>query len=56
MTKYWMSCNQLTVQVNEENGVIVWTAPVTRKFVGQPVSKLRWWLREFGGYREEVLT
>lgn len=44
MTKYWLSCSRFTIQVNtDDNGIIVWTAPIARKFVGQPLQNLVRW-------------
>lgn len=51
-----MSCNKFTVQVDlDENGLIVWTAPITKRFVGQHVSRLKEWMIKLGGYRAERL-
>lgn len=53
---YWMSYNKFTVQVDlDENGLIVWTAPITKRFVGQHVSRLKEWMIKLGGYRAERL-
>lgn len=44
MKKYWLSCSRFTVQVNvDERNIIIWTAPITRKFVGQPLTNLLRW-------------
>ena len=44
MRQYWLSCSKFTVQVNtDESGKIVWAAPITRKFVGQPLANLLRW-------------
>ena len=56
MTKWWMSNNRLTIQANvDDNGIVVEAAPVVKKFVGQHVNILRWWMRKLGGYKEEKL-
>ena len=43
--KYYLSCTKFTVQVNVEEGIIVWTAPITWKFVGQKFENLIKWLK-----------
>jgi len=44
VVKYWLSCHRFTVQVNTDMaGIIVWTAPITRKFIGQPLTNLLGW-------------
>ena len=45
MLKFWVSCRLFTVQVNVDpaTGKIVWTAPIVRKFVGQPFENLKRW-------------
>lgn len=49
MTEYWVSAPQATCQVNVDDGRIVMTAPVWRKFIGQPFANLRRWLERNGG-------
>lgn len=48
MKKWWVSCPVWTVQVNTADGIILSTAPVTRRFVGQPLANLVRWARTFG--------
>ena len=56
MIKWWMSNNRLTIQANvDDKGIVRWAAPVVKKFVGQHVNILRWWMRKLGGYKEEKL-
>ena len=51
--KWWFSCNKFTVFVEtDDDSVIAKTAPVVRKFVGQPLSKLEAWFRGFGGFEK----
>lgn len=45
MKKWWLSCQMFTVQVNTQDGVITWAAPIARKFIGQPLSNLERWCR-----------
>ena len=50
MTAHWISCRLFTVQVTtDENSVIVWAAPIVRKFTGQPLDHLLRWARKQGG-------
>jgi hypothetical protein len=52
--KYWLACERFVVQVNTDDaGNIVWTAPIVRKFVGQPLTNLLRWIGV--RYRLEVL-
>ena len=49
--QYWLSCSLMTVLAAvDEAGLIVETAPVTRRFVGQHVGRLVSWLRGMGGF------
>lgn len=44
--KYYLSSPRFTVQVNTDmDGIIIWTAPVARKFIGQHIDKLSRWTR-----------
>ncbi len=54
--KWWFSCKKLTVLVVENEGIVVRTAPVTGKFVGQPVADLEKWMTKLGSFRKAILT
>jgi len=41
---YWITCNNLTFSVTTSNKIIVDTAPIVSKFIGQPLSNLVGWL------------
>lgn len=44
--KYYLSSPRFTVQVNTNaDAIIIWTAPVAQKFVGQPIGNLIRWSR-----------
>lgn len=44
LKRYYLSSPRFTVQVNvDADGIIRWTANVTQKFVGQPMSNLVRW-------------
>jgi hypothetical protein len=49
VTKYWVSCKRFTGQVNVDDGMIVSAPAVWGRFVGQPLTSLIRWLRQFGG-------
>jgi hypothetical protein len=54
--KYWLTCTRFTVQVNtNDTGIIVWAAPITRGFIGQPLGNLFAWMRGFGGFYSVLL-
>lgn len=45
VTKYWFTCTKFTVRVDvNAKGMIVWTAPITRRFIGQPLANLEKWV------------
>ena len=46
MIKYWVSTERVTGQVNTRDGMIVFTPPIWRKFLGQPFQNLKNWLRD----------
>lgn len=50
-----LSCRTLTVRVEINNGIVCSASPIVRRFVGQPLSNLKRWMRGLGGYREELL-
>ncbi len=48
--KYWLSTYHMTVYVETDvNNRITRTAPITRKFIGQPITNLTYWLSKQGG-------
>lgn len=48
---YWLSCMKLTIYAQTDgNGTITATAPIGRKFVGQPLGNLEAWMRRLGGF------
>ena len=54
--KHWVSCTKFTVQVDtDERDIIVWAAPIVRKFSGQPLGFLLRWAKGLGGLRCELL-
>jgi hypothetical protein len=56
LVRHWVSCAAFTVQVNTTpEGIIVWAAPIVRKFTGQPLDNLLRWAGARGGLRHEVM-
>lgn len=52
MRTLWLSSNRMTVVAYlDEQGTIIRTAPVTRRFVGQHISHLELWMGRQGGLR-----
>lgn len=40
---WWVSCPQFTVWVQTSNGIILDSAPIVRRFIGQPlINLIRW--------------
>jgi hypothetical protein len=59
--KYWISCCKFTVLVEtspggkEAESEIVWSAPMTSTFVGEPLINLLRWAKRFGGLQVKRL-
>lgn len=50
--EWWLSSKRMTIGVvTDQQGVIVETAPIARKFVGQRLSNLVRWMKKQGGFR-----
>ena len=52
VTKWWFSSKAMTILVVEDQGIIIRTAPVVGKFVGQPISNLEGWMTKHGKFRK----
>lgn len=53
---YWCSTVKMTFWARvDARGVVVDSAPIARKFIGQPFENLRGWLARQGGLRIERL-
>lgn len=50
-TCHWISTNYFTVLVRTNGAEIVRTAPLVRRFIGQPIGNLLNWAIPFGGLR-----
>lgn len=59
MREYWWfsSLSMTVVVIVYANGVshIVDTAPVTKKFIGQPLENLERWMSSQGGFRKSLM-
>lgn len=54
--KYVLSSYKMSVFVEtDQRDIIIDTANITRKFIGQPINNLRNWLRRQGGFWEEAI-
>lgn len=51
----WVSTLRMTFAVRVQEGVVRETAPIARKFIGQPAENLRRWLMKQPGFRWERL-
>lgn len=40
---WWVSCPQFTVWVQTSNGIILDSAPIVHRFIGQPLRNLIRW-------------
>lgn len=48
---------RMTVYVaTDYTGRILETAPITRKFINQPIGNLERWMRSMGGFRSERIA
>lgn len=50
---WWVSCHKMTILAVSEDARIVDTAPIAKKFVGQPLRNLKAWMEKFGGFKVE---
>jgi hypothetical protein len=53
----WLSCSFCTISVEvDQNGRITEVAPIARRFLGQHIRNLRFWMNHDGSLIEEVLS
>ena len=50
---WWVSTRRMTFGVLVVDGVVRDSAPIGRRFIGQPATNLGEWLRGQGGFRAE---
>jgi len=51
MKEYNLDCQKFFNQVKtDDNGIIIETAPIFQKFIGQPLSNLTTWVEKKFGY------
>jgi len=63
MKTYWLSSNKMTVSIDtDDNDIIIATADIVKKFKGQPLADLKYWMNKQGGlicarnYSEYILS
>lgn len=50
MSRYWLSSRRLTTTVTvSPSGLVIESAPITHRFVGQPFNNLVRWMSRQGG-------
>lgn len=54
-TNWWLSTVKMTFWCEITNGRITDTAPIARKFIGQPYGNLVRWLADQGGFMCEQI-
>lgn len=54
--EYQFSSLRMTVWLSIGDGVIQDSAPIVRKFIGQPVVNLEAWMQKQGGFRKHHLN
>ena len=53
---WWFSSSHMTFYVcSDSNNIITHTAPIGRKFIGQPIRNLANWLRRQGCFKYKEL-
>lgn len=54
---FWLSSNKMTISVDtNRKGIIIFCAPIVRKFKGQHIKKLVKWMRKHGGFKAKEIT
>lgn len=48
---FYMSCNQMTVNVDVKKGRIVCAPPILRNFIGQKHEDLITWMKKIGQFK-----
>ena len=57
MKDIYMTCDAFTVCVTiNSKGVIIKGPPIVNKFIGQYRSRLKSWMKGFGGFRQHVYS
>lgn len=52
---WWMSSSKMTFTVTVKDGIIIETAAIGQKFIGQPLSNLEAWMRKQGNFQKAKL-
>ncbi len=45
---FQLSNERMTFRVHARNGIVLDTAPIARRFIGQPLDNLASWMRKMG--------
>ena len=53
MTTHWISTHSFTVMVKTDGSKIVFTAPLVKRFLDQPIGHLLNWAIPFGGLQHK---
>lgn len=54
--EWWMTCRKMTVLVISLDGIVTTgSAPIVKRFAGQPIGNLRQWMMGFGGFKQRLL-
>lgn len=54
--RYWLSSLRMTFDVKTDtNNIILDTAPIAKKFIGQPIKNLMRWMRKQRGFKCQIL-
>lgn len=57
MKEWWLSSLRMTIWAETNNKyTITRTAPIGRKFIGQPLKNLAKWMNKQGGFKWKKLT
>lgn len=51
LERWWLSSEKMTIAVTIKGGMVVESAPIARKFIGQPAKSLGAWMRKQGGFQ-----
>jgi len=56
--QWWFSCTKFTCLVvsDRDNLITNQSAPIVRRFSGQPIKTLADWMRKLGGFKFKELT
>lgn len=57
VTTWWLSNHKMTVMIKtNQNRQIIEAAPIVKKFIGQPLSNLAYWMDKIGKLDWKILS